>query len=382
MSFNIADVIIVGAGIAGNSAAYYCSKKGLSVIVLEEEMIGHGGSSRNGGGARQSGRDIRELPLAMFAARNLWPNLSDELGIDTGYRQGGYLYCGYNEKDMEQMKERQRVASKAGLKVEVLKGREIQQFNPHVSDRVVCATWCETDGIASPLTAPLALYKGARERGVRFITGEKVTKINLIKGAARQVVTENGNIYEGGKIIIAAGYGGREIINTVGLDVPIFKRLVDVIVTESVPFMFSHMIGGANGYYGHQTDHGSFVFGNSTGRENCMAELKDMVSTEYNPSHICRTVAQDLPELADIKVIRTWSGWIDMCTDGVPIIGEVSEIPDLIIDIGATGHGFCPGPAVGYVMAELANGETPSVDISKLGYDRLDYSQKQQRYIG
>ncbi len=46
-----ADVVIIGGGIVGNSAAYYLAKRGIkNVIVLEEsKSIGHGGSSRNGG---------------------------------------------------------------------------------------------------------------------------------------------------------------------------------------------------------------------------------------------------------------------------------------------------------------------------------------------
>ncbi len=63
---NTADVIIIGGGIIVNAIAYYLAKKGTHVIVLEgSDHIGNGGSSRNGGGVRQSGRDPRELPLVI-----------------------------------------------------------------------------------------------------------------------------------------------------------------------------------------------------------------------------------------------------------------------------------------------------------------------------
>ena len=72
-----AEVIIVGSGVIGCAAAYYLAKKGVSVLVLDkDESIGNGGSSRNGGGVRQSGRDPRELPLAMYGVEHMWPTLS------------------------------------------------------------------------------------------------------------------------------------------------------------------------------------------------------------------------------------------------------------------------------------------------------------------
>ena len=68
------DVVIIGAGVIGCAAAYNLAKKGRSVTVLDREPnVGEGASSRNGGGVRQSGRDARELPLAMYAVENIWP---------------------------------------------------------------------------------------------------------------------------------------------------------------------------------------------------------------------------------------------------------------------------------------------------------------------
>lgn len=375
MSVQTADVIIIGSGIVGNSAAYYLRRKGRSVIVLDENMIGHGGSSRNGGGVRQSGRDSRELPLAMYAVKNIWPYMKEELGIDPEYMQDGYLVCGYDEKHEKDIEKRIEVATAAGLEMCMLKGKDIQEVNPYVSDHVVCAGWTPSDGSANPMRATLAFYINARRLGAKYYTHERVEKLKVIKGRVRRVITKKGNIYEGDQIIVAAGYGGRDLLKSVGLDVPLYPRLVDVIVTEAAKPMFTHMIGGMSGFYGHQTEHGSFVFGNSSGREasfGCYADK--LYSTAYNPSFICNTVGVDIPALKELKVIRTWSGWIDMCVDGVPVIGKVQDLPGILVDIGSTGHGFCPGPAVGKVLAELANEEEPCVDISRLAYERFDYA--------
>ena len=92
------DVIIIGGGIIGNATAYYLAKKGVSITVLEASKdIGIGGSSRNVGGVRQSGRDTRELPLPMWEIKNLWPGLSEELGVDVDYTQKGNLRLGKTE---------------------------------------------------------------------------------------------------------------------------------------------------------------------------------------------------------------------------------------------------------------------------------------------
>ena len=100
-----AEVIIIGGGVVGCAAAYYLAKKGVKdVIVLEaDKSIGHGGSSRNGGGVRQSGRDPRELPLAMYAVEHMWPTLSEELGVDVEYHKEGNLRLGKTKKHLERV---------------------------------------------------------------------------------------------------------------------------------------------------------------------------------------------------------------------------------------------------------------------------------------
>ena len=77
------------------------------------------------------------------------------------------------------------------------------------------------------------------------------------------------------------------------------------------------------------------------------------------------------PALAELKVIRTWAGWIDLCEDLVPVIGPVEEVPGLMVAAGYSAHGFCLGPVTGKILAECAAGETPCVDWKPLAYDRF-----------
>ena len=369
---NHADVIIVGGGIIGCAAAYYLTKKGCSVLVLEgSKDIGNGGSSRNGGGVRQSGRDPRELPLAMYGIKNLWPTLSEELEVDCEYHQDGNLRLGKTEKHLEILQGLTDRAKACGLDVRMIDGDEVRVINPYLSDEVIGASWCPTDGHANPLTTTLGYYKMARRLGARFITEEPVVALRKIKGHLRQVITKD-NVYEGDTVILAAGLGSRDIAATVGIDIPMQPAMLEALVTEAQPPMFDQMLGTAEAdFYGHQTKHGSFVFGGTSGLEGFTKDNHTPVTSSISAPSTCRGIIKYFPVLRDAKIVRTWAGWMDLCADKVPVISTVSEVPGLILACGFSGHGFGIAPAVGTVLSQLALHEPTAVDLHELRYDRF-----------
>ena len=375
MSKRTADVIIIGGGVVGCAAAYYLAKKGVTdIIVLEaDKSIGHGGSSRNGGGVRQSGRDVRELPYAMYAVQNMWPTLSEELGMEVEYYQRGNLRLGKTDAHLQKLNTLASNAQALGLDMHVIDGKEVKEICPYLSDEIIGASWCPTDGHANPLLTTLAYYKRALEMGVRFFTEAKVQTLKKIKGVLRQVILETGEIFEGEQVIVAAGYESRFLARTVGIDVPMTRYFEEALVTEMQPKMFDIMLGTADAdFYGHQSQHGSFVFGSESGLE----EATDMAPEDLRTSALtlsagCRAVMGYIPMLADAKIVRSWGGWLDLCYDGVPVISKVKEVPGLILACGFTGHGFGTAPSVGLMLAQMVLGEETVVDISALRYDRF-----------
>ena len=369
---NSADVIVIGGGIIGCSIAYYLEKKGKNVLVLEgSDHIGNGGSSRNGGGVRQSGRDPRELPLVMYGIKNLWPTLSEELEVDCEYHQDGNLRLGKTEEHRKILEGLCERAQAVGLDVNMIEADEVKRINPYLSEEVLCASWCPTDGHANPLTTTLGFYKSARKLGARFITGEKVTELRKVKGKLRRVITEN-NVYEADTIVVAAGYDSRAILGTVGIDLPMTKAMIECLVTEAEPHMFDQMLGTAEAdFYGHQSKHGSFVFGGTSGFEGVYKDNGTPICNSLTASCECRGIMKYFPALEDAKIVRTWAGWVDHTKDGVPVLGLVPEVPGLVIAAGFCGHGFGIAPAVGHELAELiAEGKT-NVDLTELRYDRF-----------
>lgn len=370
-----ADVIIVGGGVVGCAAAYYLAKKGVKdVIVLEaSESIGHGGSSRNGGGVRQSGRDVRELPYAIYAVQNMWPTLSEELGMDVEYYQKGNLRLGKTEAHLKKLNALAANANKAGVTVHMVDGKEVKELCPYLSDEIIGASWCPTDGHANPLLTTLAYYRRALDMGVRFFTKAEVKELKKVKGKLRKVVLASGEVFEAETVIVAAGYESRYIARTVGVDVPMTRYFEEALVTEMQPHMFDIMLGTADAdFYGHQAKHGSFVFGSESGLE----EAIDMAPSNLQTSALtlsagCRAIMGYIPLLKDAKIVRTWGGWLDMCYDGVPVIDKIEEVPGLILACGFTGHGFGTAPSVGLMLAQMALGEETIVDISALRYNRF-----------
>lgn len=367
-----ADVIVIGSGVIGCAAAYYMAKKGMSVLVLDQdESVGNGGSSRNGGGVRQSGRDPRELPLAIYGVENVWPTLSDELGVDVEYHKEGNLRLGKTETHKQILTGLTEKAVACGLNVRMIDAEEVRKINPYLSEEVTCASWCPTDGHANPLTTTLGFYKNARALGVVFHMGEKVVKLEKVHGKLRRVCTKT-TVYEANQVLVAAGYASRFLTQTVGIDVPMREELIEALVTEAEPKMFPQMLGTADAdFYGHQTNHGSFVFGGATGMESTVLDNGTNRTSSLTAPCICRGIMKYVPKLADAKIVRTWAGYEDLSIDGIPVISKVEEVPGLLLACGFTGHGFGISPVVGQLLAQLAAGETPMLSLQEFRYDRF-----------
>ena len=290
------DVIVIGAGVVGCSAAYYLSKAGMKVTVLERREIAFGASGRNGTGARQSGRDNRELPLAMFGVKNIWPYLAEELGEDIEYVQNGNMRMGKTERDYEALQEIVTANRSLGLDIRfVTDVKEIRELLPMVADDVTCATWCPTDGHANPMRTTLALYKKARAQGAKFITNIKVLKLEKHAGRVRRVYTDDG-VFEADRVILCAGYGSRKIMRTVGIDVPMLPQLTEAFITEPIPFVTEKYICAADGcFYAQQQCNGTWLIGGDSNYEIYDANYPREVTFSFSAPRIARFFLDYMP---------------------------------------------------------------------------------------
>lgn len=371
-----ADVIVIGGGVMGCSTAYQLSKEGLSVIVLEKDELCAGASGRNAGGVRQSARDVRELPLAIYAVRNLWPMLGEELGVDVEYVQKGNLRLGRTEAHVQKLTALVERNVSVGLDVRMVSGREAREICPYMSEEVIGASWCPTDGYANPLVTTFGYYQRALDNGVTFITGIAVTGLGKARGAVRKVYTDDG-VFEADRVVLCAGYYSMAIASTVGIEIPVEREDEEVFVTEQLPPMFDQVLGTAEAdFYGHRTKHGSFLLGGVSGLQHFTSNHDGYPTEAYTAPSLVRAIIGFFPSFAGVKIIRNWSGHFDACVDGVPVISNVEEVPGLTIACAFTGHGFGISPAVSIAIKELVmDGESHTIDISGLRYDRFKAKQ-------
>ena len=371
-----ADVIIIGGGVMGCAGAYQLSREGLSVIVLEKEEICAGASGRNAGGVRQSARDVRELPLAIYAVKNIWPKLGEELGVDVEYTQKGNLRLGRTEAHLEKLRGLVDKNIKAGLDLKMVTGNEAREICPYMSEEVIGASWCPTDGYANPLVTTFGYYQKALQSGAVFITGVCVTGLSKVKNAVRKVYTDSG-VFEADHVILCAGYYSRAIAGTVGIEIPVEREDEEVFVTEQLPPMFDQVLGTAEAdFYGHRTQHGSFLLGGVSGLQHYTSNHDGYTTEAYTAPSLVRAIIGFFPAFANVKIIRSWSGHFDTSVDGVPVISNIDEVKGLTIACAFSGHGFGISPAVSIAIKELVTlGESRTIDISGLRYDRFKAKQ-------
>ena len=316
----------------------------------------------------------------MYAVKNLWPTLSEELGADVEYCQGGNLRLGKTERHLEILRGLRDKAVALGLDMRMIDGDEVRAINPYLSEEVIGASWCPTDGHANPLKSTYAYYTAARRLGVRFYSGCPVLELRKVKGELRQVVTPEGT-FEAGSVVVAAGYASRKILNTVGIDVPMSNVLIEALVTEMEPPMFKQMLGTADAdFYGHQTSHGSFVFGGDSGFETVNEDNGHDRTTSVTAPAICRGILRYIPKLANAKIVRTWAGFEDVCIDGVPVLGPVDEVPGLVVACAFTGHGFGISPIGGRHGRRIR--EAPWAPQRCLGLDGTHRLDELPRLLG
>ncbi|MBV9568228.1 MAG: FAD-binding oxidoreductase [Hyphomicrobiales bacterium] len=361
------DVVVIGGGITGSAAALSLAEEGVAVTLMEKSRIAAMASGWTLGGVRQSGRDRAELPLAR-AAVAIWPRLGERLGSDVHYRRGGNLRLARDENEVEIIRalvDRQR---DEGLDLEFLADNAVvRALAPAISEQVLAASFCPSDGHADPIATTLGFAEAAKRKGCSLREGVTVKAIHAEKGRVTGVETTDG-LVPAGAVIVAAGVNTPELLAPLGLCLPLRVTLVHVLQTEAMQPLLEPVFGVANAdCAGRQEADGRLrVTSGSLPFEGDAHRWREdaLAPDEMEIQGLRERVGKVLPAVKEAAFHRAWGGLVDLTPDALPVLDAPDEISGLVTGAGFSGHGFCLGPASGEVLADLALGRKPRHELS------------------
>src|SRR6185312_1722727 len=187
-----ADVVIIGSGIVGSSAAYHLAQAGCTnVLVIEREPHqGKGSTGKSMGGVRAQFATTVNIQMSLYSIK-FFADFDEIVGHPADYRAHGYLFCATNANHLEYLQtNRKRQQSLGLLNVEFVTRDDILRMVPQLrADDILGGTFCSTDGFVDPHSVMMGFMLNARERGVRLWLDTRVTGINVTNGRITGVET-------------------------------------------------------------------------------------------------------------------------------------------------------------------------------------------------
>lgn len=370
-------ILVIGGGITGAATAWHLAKTGRAVRLVERHRLAAMASGWTLGGVRQSGRDPAELPLALAAIAE-WPGLAETLQAETGYTRDGNLRLARDESEAAIIRGIVESQRALGLDLTFLDGNAaVRAVAPAISERVVAASFCPSDGYADPVAATHAFARAAERCGARIEEGVAVHRLVARDGRIAGAETDAGFI-AAQTLVLAAGTHSPTLLASAGGEIPALPlsvQQVQVVLSEPGPRVFRQVFGVANANCaGRQQPDGRFRFTSGIGAYPGDPDRWSKAALAPSGDDIAELrarVGRVLPAAAETPVEASWGGLIDMTPDGLPVIDAPGEIPGLVVAAGFSGHGFGIAPATARLAAALALGEKPFLDPAAFRLSRF-----------
>lgn len=369
-----ADVVVVGGGVVGASAAYHLAAAGAGrVLVLERaDHLAAGSTGACAGGFRFQFSSAINVRLSQ-ASVPMITGFTQEHGLPLDVVQDGYLFLVRGEELWRHFLAANELHASLGVEAEVLTPEEAASVAPGIAtEDLVGATFGPRDGIADPSGLTQGYATLARGSGAEIEFGVEVEVVRTGGDRVLGVDTSDGPI-DAGVVVNAAGPWAGVLAATAGVDLPLEPIPRHVLVTgpfEGAPERRTLVIEAMTSFYFHREGAGVLM---GMGGASERASFETATDESFIAEELLPTAVRVFPPLEAASVEHAWVGLYEMTPDRHPIIGEAPGVAGFYLANGFSGHGFQHAPVVGKLLAELiVGGAATTVDISSLGLDRFE----------
>ena len=364
-----ADVIVVGGGLHGCSAALHLARAGVSALVIEKNYVGRHASGVNAGGVRTLSRHEAEVPLAL-AALDLWYGIGELVDDDCGFEAHGQIRVAENEEDAASLRQRESRMRALGYTHERwIDADELFARAPALARHCLGGLIAERDGAALPYQTTAAFRRKAESLGQKFFEGLRVEQVRR-SADAWMVDTVRGS-FTARTLVNCAGAWADRLCAQLGEPVPLEAIAPMMMVTLRMPhFLEPVVLGTGRPLSFKQTREDTVLIG---GGRRARVE-RDAETTELDFRELAasaQTVRDLFPVMRAATIHRGWAGIEARMPDDIPVIGPSATAPNVYHAFGFSAHGFELGPIVGRITADLITTGTTALPIAPFSITRF-----------
>ncbi|MFG2231237.1 FAD-dependent oxidoreductase [Streptomyces sp. NPDC048723] len=391
-------VVIIGAGVVGAALADELSFAGWTDITVVDQgpLPATGGSSSHAPGlVFQTNSSKTMTELARYTVEKF---RSLDVDGQPCFLQVGGLEVATTPERLTELHRRHGWATAWGIEGRLLGPEECVELHPLVDrQRVLGGLLVPTDGLAKAVLAVEAQIRRATERGVRFLARHEVLDVVHSEGKVSAVVTDQGEI-PADIVVCCAGIWGPKIARMVGMDLPLTPLAHQLAWTGPVPALEGQAEEAVRPILRHQDgdlyyrDRFDRIGIGSYGHRPMPIAPEDITpldEAEQMPS-VLKFTEDDfadawaetralLPATRDAKIEEGINGLFSFTTDGLPLLGESSEVMGFWV---AEAVWVTHSAGVARAVAEwLVDGHCSSFDLHECDVNRFEPHQLSTEYV-
>ena len=391
-----ARVVVIGAGIVGNSLVYHLARLGWRDIVQIDKgpLPNPGGSTGHASNfifPVDHSREITDLTLDSMRQYK-------EMGVFT--ESGGYEVARTEER-MEELRRRMSSAKAWGIPSEIVTPEQVVEKVPFLDPSVIIgAFYTPSVGVVDSLRAGTIMRERALELdALQVVQTVEVTGLDVEEGRIRRVKTTGGDI-EADTVVICCGVWSPRIARMAGAHIPLTPAVHQMISVGPVPQLagtvgeISFPIVRDMDTFCYERQHGGDMEVGSYAHRPILHDPDDIPSIEQSklsPTEMPFT-ADDfdqqleealelMPEVLgnpEVEIRYAINGLLSLTPDGSPILGETPEVKGLW---SAAAVWIKEGPGVGRAVAEWMTDGNPEIDIHQSDIARFYPHQRTKQHV-